>query len=89
MEGDPGWRFEETTMPRRVQVSTSMWGKTLRCLIRRSCGSWSRRAEGISVRSRMRTRASVSRRRAARGSTSRTSRRWSFQTITSWAASFS
>ena len=24
--GEPAWRFEQTTIPRRVQESTSMWG---------------------------------------------------------------
>ena len=57
-------------MPSRVQVSISIWGKTLRWLISLSFGSRSSSGVRICVRSRISTSASVSRRRSASLSTS-------------------
>ena len=67
-------------MPKRVQVSTSMWGNTLRWLISRSSGSRSRSGVRIRVRSRIRTRTSVP---TSRSTIASVSCRWSFQTVTS------
>ena len=71
-------------MPNRVQVSTSMWGNTLRWLISRSPGSRSRSGARIRVRSRIRTRTSVP---ASRSTSASVSCTWSFHTVTSWPSS--
>jgi hypothetical protein len=83
-DGVPGCWEEETTMPSRVQASTSMCGYTLRWLISRNAGSRSSSGARISVRSRISTSASQSRSRSASGSSSCT---WSLWTVTSCAAS--
>ena len=55
-----------TAMPSRVQVATSMWLPAWPvCEISRSLGSFSNKARGKWVRSRINTRISASRRRTA------------------------